>query len=103
VRKGGTTASKNAFVRFYRGQRKACTGKRTLIFAIRPKEDFPRAMVADEVAIFDDHLEWFLSANWPDWITGCNNFDATARIVLKKNQRAYRTATLRSGGTGQLK
>jgi predicted ATP-dependent endonuclease of OLD family len=65
----------------------------------RPEEDFPSAIVADEVAIFGDHLESFLSANWPDWVTACNDVEAAAGIVLKKNQLAYRTATLMTGGT----
>ncbi|MBW5285864.1 ATP-dependent nuclease [Burkholderia gladioli] len=64
----------------------------------RPEEDFPSAVVADEVAIFDDHLEGFLSANWPEWVTACNNLEAVAGISLAKNQLAYRTATLRAEG-----
>jgi hypothetical protein len=35
----GTTASKNAFVRFYRARRQARTGKQTFIFATRPIAD----------------------------------------------------------------
>lgn len=64
----------------------------------RPEEDFPSAIVDDEVAIFEDHLESFLSANWPEWITACNDVEAAAGINLKKNQLAYRTATLRAVG-----
>ncbi len=64
----------------------------------RPEEDFPSAIVADEVAIFDDHLEAFLSASWPEWITACNDVEAAAGINLKKNQLAYRTATLKAEG-----
>ncbi|MES2242889.1 MAG: ATP-dependent endonuclease [Pseudomonadota bacterium] len=65
----------------------------------RPEEDFPAAIVADEVAIFEDHLETFLSANWPDWDTACTGVAAAAGINLSKNQLAYRTATLKAGGT----
>lgn len=64
----------------------------------RPEEDFPSAIVADEVAIFEDHLEAFLSANWTEWITACNNVEAAAGISLAKNQLAYRTATLKAKG-----
>ena len=64
----------------------------------RPEEDFPSAIVADEVAIFEDHLESFLLANWPDWVTACNDVEAAAGIILKKNQLAYRTATLKAEG-----
>ena len=64
----------------------------------RAEEDFPFEVVADEVAIFEDHLETFLSANWPDWITACDDVAAAAGINLKKNQLAYRTATLKAEG-----
>ncbi|BEH60159.1 ATP-dependent nuclease [Burkholderia pseudomallei] len=64
----------------------------------RAEENFPSAIVADEVAIFDDHLEAFMSANWPEWVTACNNLEAAAGISLAKNQLAYRTATLKAGG-----
>ncbi|KVN17515.1 MULTISPECIES: ATP-dependent endonuclease [unclassified Burkholderia] len=64
----------------------------------RAEEDFPSAVVANEVAIFDDHLEAFLSANWAEWVTACNNLEAAAGISLAKNQLAYRTATLKAEG-----
>ena len=64
----------------------------------RPEEDFPSAIVADEVAIFEDHFEALLSASWPDWITACNNVEVAAGVSLKKNQQAYRTATLKTEG-----
>ncbi|MEZ2308902.1 ATP-dependent endonuclease [Paraburkholderia sp. RCC_158] len=64
----------------------------------RAEEDFPSAVVADEVAIFEDHLEAFLSANWTEWVTACNNLEAAAGISLAKNQLAYRTATLKAEG-----
>lgn len=64
----------------------------------RIEEDFPSALVADEVAIFEDHLEAFLSASWPEWGTACNDVEVAAGIILKKNQLAYRTATLKAEG-----
>ena len=64
----------------------------------RDEEDFPPAIVADEVAIMEDHLEAFLSGNWPEWIAACNDVEATAGISLKKNQYAYRAATLKAEG-----
>ncbi len=64
----------------------------------RAEEDFPDSIVGDEVAIFEDHLESFLSANWPEWITSCNDVEATTGIILGKNQLAYRTATLKAEG-----
>ncbi|GAB6848200.1 ATP-dependent nuclease [Paraburkholderia kururiensis] len=64
----------------------------------RTEEDFPSVIVADQVAIFEDHLESFLSANWAEWITACKNVEAAAGISLAKNQLAYRTATLKAEG-----
>ncbi|MBZ0095837.1 MAG: ATP-dependent endonuclease [Sulfuricella sp.] len=64
----------------------------------QPEEDFPAAVVGDNVAIFEDHLETFLLENWPEWITSCNEVEATAGIILGKNQLAYRTATLKAEG-----
>lgn len=61
--------------------------------------DFPTAQVADSVAVFDDHLEGFLAANWQEWQSSCNAVEATAGISLKKNQSAYRTATLEAHGS----
>ena len=65
----------------------------------RTEEDFPSAVVADEVAIFEDHLEAFLSASWPEWIMACKDVEAAAGISLKKNQLSYRAATLKAEGT----
>ncbi|MHA6882279.1 ATP-dependent nuclease [Ralstonia pseudosolanacearum] len=64
----------------------------------RVEEDFPSAIVADEVAIFEDHLEAFLLADWTEWDTACKNIEAAAGICLAKNQLAYRTATLKAQG-----
>ncbi len=64
----------------------------------RTEEDFPSAIVGDEVAIFEDQLEAFLSVNWPEWTTACNGVEAAAGISLAKNQLAYRTATLKAEG-----
>lgn len=69
-----------------------------LKYFARTEEDFPSALVADEVAIFEDQLEVFLSANWPEWITACTKVEAAAGIRLAKNQLAYRTATLKAEG-----
>ena len=65
----------------------------------RTEEDFPSAMVGDKVAIFEDHLEAFLSANWTEWDTACKKVETDAGINLAKNQLAYRTATLKAEGT----
>ena len=64
----------------------------------RTEEDFPPAIVGDEVAIFDDNLEAFLTANWTEWITACENVETAAGISLAKNQFAYRTATHNAEG-----
>ncbi|SAL33510.1 ATP-dependent nuclease [Caballeronia humi] len=64
----------------------------------RAEEDFPATIVANEVAIFEDNLETFLSANWNEWIAACNHIEAAAGITLAKNQLTYRTATLQAKG-----
>ncbi|GAB3215743.1 ATP-dependent nuclease [Pseudaeromonas pectinilytica] len=63
------------------------------------EENFPVAVVAEKAAIFDDHLEAFLTANWPKWGDACCDVEAVAGISLAKNQLAYRTATLQAQGT----
>ena len=70
----------------------------TLRYFGRNEEDFPSAIVSDQVAIFEDHLESFLTENWTEWITACNSVEAAAGISLAKNQLAYRAATLKAGG-----
>lgn len=64
----------------------------------RTEEDFPTAVVADNVAIFDDHLEAFLGTDWPEWAAACKAVEAAAGISLSKNQLAYRAATLEAAG-----
>jgi len=70
----------------------------TLKYFGRVEEDFPAAVVADDVAIFEDHLEAFLTANWVEWKTACDEVAASAGINLAKNQLAYRAATLKAEG-----
>ncbi|MCU0316954.1 MAG: ATP-dependent endonuclease [Fimbriimonadaceae bacterium] len=60
--------------------------------------DFPASIVEEHVAIFDDHLEAFLDANWPEWSTACKAVESEAGVSLAKNQLAYRTATIEAGG-----
>lgn len=76
----------------------AASNRLALKYFGRTEEDFPCAIVADEVAIFEDQLESFLATNWTEWVTACNNVEATAGITLAKNQLAYRTATLKAEG-----
>jgi predicted ATP-dependent endonuclease of OLD family len=64
----------------------------------QPEKDFPSAKVANEVAIFEDFIESFLSANWPEWDVACKEVEASAGISLAKNQLAYRAATLKAEG-----
>lgn len=63
-----------------------------------PEEDFPSAVAADKVAIFEDHLETFLSENWKEWFAACESVETDTGIKLSKNQLAYRTATLKAEG-----
>ena len=62
------------------------------------EEDFPSATVTNDVAIFEDHLESFLSENWKDWGEACDEIESLTGINLSKNQLAYRTATLNANG-----
>ncbi len=73
--------------------------RKALKYFGRTEEDFPSAVVADQVAIFPDNLEAFLEANWTEWFTACNNVKIAAGINLNKNQLVYRTATLKAEGT----
>jgi predicted ATP-dependent endonuclease of OLD family len=62
------------------------------------EEDFPSAIVSEKTAIFEDHLEAFLSANWAEWVTACTDIEAATGISLTKNVSAYRAATLKAEG-----
>ena len=73
--------------------------RRLLRYFGMPEEDFPPATVAEKASIFDDHLESFLSANWPEWCTACSEVETATGMNLAKNQLAYRTATLNAAGT----
>jgi predicted ATP-dependent endonuclease of OLD family len=80
-------------------RRNHAVANRTMLrYFSRTEEDFPSALVADKVAIFDDHIEAFLSEQWPEWVTECNNLEAATGINLSKNQLAYRMATLKAEG-----
>lgn len=65
-----------------------------LKYFVLSEEDFPSTIVADEVAIFEDHLETFLKTNWPEWGKSCNHVEVASGVSLTKNQIAYRAATL---------
>lgn len=65
----------------------------------RQEEDFPSAVAADEVAIFEDQLEAFLTAAWPEWAASLKEVESEAGITLAKNQLAYRAATARAAGS----
>lgn len=61
----------------------------------------PAATVTNDIAIFADHLESFLSENWVEWGKACNEIEALTGINLSKNQLAYRTATINAKGNYQ--
>ena len=72
---------------------------RTLLkYFVRAEEDFPSAVVADEVAILEDNLETLMLKNWNEWIIACKSVETDAGINLAKNQLAYRLATLKAEG-----
>ncbi|NPV76261.1 MAG: ATP-dependent endonuclease [Anaerolineae bacterium] len=76
----------------------AAENRKLLRYFGMPEADFPAATVANDLAIFEDHLEAFLSTNWPEWSKACDDVEAAAGISLAKNQLAYRTATLKAEG-----
>jgi len=41
----------------------------------------------------------FFKPNWPEWVTSYAKIEAAAEIQLRKNQYAYRTATLEAKGS----
>lgn len=75
------------------------TGNRKVLKYFGLEEvDFPNSTITDNVAIFADDLESFLSENWPEWISACKEVELAAGISLRKNQLAYRNATLKAAG-----
>lgn len=94
-RSGGKTAEKIASARAEHSAR----NRKLLKYFSRVEEDFPSAVVADNVAILDDHLEAFLVANWPEWVAACEAIVVATGVALHKNQHAYRAATLEAEGT----
>lgn len=73
--------------------------RRLLKYLGETEVDFPSDQVGDRVAILSDHLESYLTSNWPEWITSYAAIEAAAGVPLAKNQYAYRTATLEAQGT----
>ena len=62
------------------------------------EEEFPVGKVEDEVAIFEDNLESYLSHQWIEWVTACNTIETSMGIKLRKNHLVYRHATLKAEG-----
>lgn len=60
--------------------------------------DFPKDKVGDQSATFGDNLETFLEKNWPEWMFSYKDIEEQAGIDLKKNNAAYREATLKAAG-----
>jgi len=73
--------------------------RRLLKYLGETEVDFPSDQVGDRVATLSDHLESYLTSNWPEWITSYAAIEAAAGFQLAKNQYAYRTATLEANGT----
>lgn len=73
--------------------------RRLLKYLGETEVDFPADQVGDRVATLSDHLESYLTSNWPEWITSYAAIEAAAGFQLAKNQYAYRTATLEANGT----
>jgi len=72
--------------------------RRLLSYLGEIEADFPTEQVGDRVATLSDHLESYLETNWTEWVTSCAHIEAAAGTELKKNQYAYRTATIEAKG-----
>lgn len=62
------------------------------------EEDFPSEQEAANVTVLEDHLEALMARDWAEWEVACLKLESEAGITLKKNQTAYRTATLEAEG-----
>lgn len=60
--------------------------------------DFPPDKVGRQSATLGDNLETFLEANWAEWVLSSNEIEEQAGIDLKKNNVAYREATVKAAG-----
>ncbi|MBP3088485.1 DUF2813 domain-containing protein [Corynebacterium sp. sy017] len=61
-----------------------------------PEKDFPDQNISERVAVFRDHLETFLSEEWPEWHEMRTRFESEHNINFKKNHDGYRLVTLRT-------
>lgn len=73
--------------------------RRLLKYLGEAEVDFPPDQVGDRVATLSDQIENCLKSNWPEWVTSYAEIEAAAGIQLRKNQYAYRTATLEAKGS----
>ena len=73
--------------------------RRLLNYLDETEVDFPPDKVGDRVATLSDRLESYLNSNWPDWDKSYAAIEVAAGFQLRKNQHAYRTATLEAKGT----
>ncbi|HSH85711.1 MAG TPA: ATP-dependent endonuclease [Methylophilus sp.] len=60
--------------------------------------DFPSDKIGKKSATLGDNLETYLETNWTEWVISCKELEDQAGIELKKNNSAYRQATLKAGG-----
>lgn len=73
--------------------------RRLLKYLSETEVDFPPDLVGDRVATLSDQIESYLKSNWPEWVASYAEIESAAGIPLRKNQYAYRTATLEAKGT----
>lgn len=78
--------------------RHSAENKRLLAYLGETETEFPAEIVGTNASTLSDQLEDYLSSNWTEWVEACAATEADSGIELKKNQHAYRTATLRAGG-----
>lgn len=60
--------------------------------------DFPPSQIGESAAVFEDHLETFLTKEWPKWAESCTTVEKDTGVSLRKNQSVYRSATVTAEG-----
>ncbi|MBG7621202.1 ATP-dependent endonuclease [Herbaspirillum sp. AP02] len=80
-------------------RRSHVSANRTLLRYFNIEEsDFPKEVVTEKVAIFEDHLESYLEKNWAAWCAARDSVESETGMKMDKNQNGYRIATKRAQG-----
>lgn len=75
------------------------SNRRLLKYFNRTEMDFPPQSVNETFAVFRDHLETFLTEEWPEWSQKFLEVQRRTGVSGKKNSQLYRLATLEAEGS----